>query len=411
MSKLEELINTLCPNGVEYKELWELTAWDKKFNAVDKEKQKRILRYHYFLASDLKPLIVEGGNVKILTTNTSNLYTTEELACEYLSEGEIVCIPWGGNPNVQYYKGKFITADNRISTSLNTKILDNKFLYYYLQNQLDLIATFYRGSGIKHPSMQKVLDLKIPVPPIAVQREIVRILDNFTELTEELTEELTARKKQYEYYRDELLNLESRIKNVEWKKLGDVCAFQNGFAFKSNLFRGEGSPIIRITNIQSNGIIVSNLVYFNKEDYSEDFDKYRLDLGDIVIAMSGATTGKIGYNNTDKIYYMNQRVGKFIPNKKVLNKRFLYHYLLTQSNFFYVLAGGGAQPNLSSEKLKQITLPIPSLAEQERIVAILDRFDKLCNDISQGLPAEIEARKKQYEYYRDKLLTFKELAE
>lgn len=259
MSKLEELINTLCPNGVEYKELWELTAWDKKFNAVDKEKQKRILRYHYFLASDLKPLIVEGGNVKILTTNTSNLYTTEEFACEYLSEGEIVCIPWGGNPNVQYYKGKFITADNRISTSLNTKILDNKFLYYYLQNQLDLIATFYRGSGIKHPSMQKVLDLKIPVPPIAVQREIVRILDNFTELTEELTEELTARKKQYEYYRDELLNLESRIKNVEWKKLGDVCSFQNGFAFKSNLFRGEGSPIIRITNIQSNGIIVSNL--------------------------------------------------------------------------------------------------------------------------------------------------------
>lgn len=129
-----------------------------------------------------------------------------------------------------------------------------------------------------------------------------------------------------------------------------------------------------------------------------------------MIAMSGATTGKIGYNNTNKRYYINQRVGKFIPNEKIVNKRFLYHYLLSKSDFFYILAGGGAQPNLSSEKLKNTMIPIPSLEEQERIVAILDRFDKLCNDISQGLPAEIEARKKQYEYYRDKLLTFKELS-
>ena len=124
MSKLDELIKELCPDGVEHKELWELTAWDKKFNAVDNSMQKKIIKYHYFLASDLKPLICPEGNVKILTTNTSDLFTNEELVKEYVSEGEIVAIPWGGNPNVQYYKGKFVTADNRIATSLDTNKLD-----------------------------------------------------------------------------------------------------------------------------------------------------------------------------------------------------------------------------------------------------------------------------------------------
>ena len=124
--------------------------------------------------------------------------------------------------------------------------------------------------------------------------------------------------------------------------------------------------------------------------------------------MSGATTGKIGINNTGKILYLNQRVGKFIPNKSIINKNYLYHFLQLKSEELYQLAGGGAQPNLSSETIKKIQIPVPPLSEQQRIVDILDRFDALCNDLTSGLPAEIAARRKQYEYYRDKLLTFKE---
>ena len=415
MIKLEELINTLCPNGVKYKAMEELGGFygglsGKTHNDFENGNAK-FITYKNIYTNIALNIDVED-TVKINEGETQNtihygdvLFTGSSETPDECGFSSVLTIHTKEN----FYLNSFCFGYRLYNLSL---FLPDFMKYLFRSNQLRKeIGKTASGVTRFNVSKKKMGKIRIPIPPIAVQREIVRILDNFTELTEELTEELTARKKQYEYYRDELLNFESRIKNVEWKKLGDVCAFQNGFAFKSNLFRGEGSPIIRITNIQSNGIIVSNLVYFNKEDYSEDFDKYRLDLGDIVIAMSGATTGKIGYNNTDKIYYINQRVGKFIPNKKVLNKRFLYHYLLTQSNFFYVLAGGGAQPNLSSEKLKQITLPIPSLAEQERIVAILDRFDKLCNDISQGLPAEIEARKKQYEYYRDKLLTFKELAE
>lgn len=210
MGKIDELIQQYCPEGVEYVPLWSLTAWDKKFNGVEKSKQTKVIKYNYLLAADLKSYQVEDGTVKLLTTNVSNLYTTEELSDGLASEGEVVAIPGGGNPIVQYYKGRFLTADNRIATSLDTNILNNKFLYYYMLSQLKLIASFYRGSGIKHPEMSKVLDLEIPLPPLPVQKEIVRILDNFTNLAAELQAELQARQQQYQYYRDQLLTFKRK---------------------------------------------------------------------------------------------------------------------------------------------------------------------------------------------------------
>ncbi|OQB48878.1 MAG: putative type-1 restriction enzyme specificity protein [bacterium ADurb.Bin157] len=138
--------------------------------------------------------------------------------------------------------------------------------------------------------------------------------------------------------------------------------------------------------------------------------------GDILLAMSGATTGKIGCYNIEDIAYLNQRVGKFVPNKDYLDNRYLYHFLLSKNEAMYVLAGGGAQPNLSSNTLmKKLFIPIPypkdpkkSLDEQNRISSILDKLDALTTSITEGLPREIELRQKQYEYYRDALLTFKE---
>ena len=208
MSKIDELIAKLCPDGVGYKHLWEVTAWDKKFNAVENRKQKKVIKYNYLLAANLKKLRVEGGEIKLLTTNNSNLWTTEELAGDKVSNGEVVTIPWGGTANVQYYKGKFLTADNRLATSLDTSVLDNKYLYYFMLHNSGTLQSFYRGSGIQHPSMAKVLDLKIPVPPIEIQHAIVGILDKFTLLEAELEAELEARKKQYEFYRNQLLSFD-----------------------------------------------------------------------------------------------------------------------------------------------------------------------------------------------------------
>jgi type I restriction enzyme S subunit len=194
--------------------------------------------------------------------------------------------------------------------------------------------------------------------------------------------------------------------------LGTVCDFVNGFAFKSNLFKPEGLRIIRITNINGCNVDLSDCKFFDETDYAKvNLDNYKILPGDILIALSGATTGKIGRYNSTEIAYMNQRVGKFVPNKRYLHNRFLYHILLSNVDYFYNLAGGGAQPNLSSTKLlSEFKVPIPPLEVQERIATILDRFETLVNDLKQGLPAEIEARKQQYEYYRNQLLTFERIA-
>ncbi|MFG6360809.1 MAG: restriction endonuclease subunit S [Akkermansia muciniphila] len=190
---------------------------------------------------------------------------------------------------------------------------------------------------------------------------------------------------------------------VEYRKLGEVCDFINGFAFKSSLFKDIGEPIIRITNINGNAVDLSNVKYFNASDYKSDLQPFAIYYGDILIAMSGATTGKIGYYCNKSTAYLNQRVGKFVPNKYILKNRYLFHFLCSKINELYIMAGGGAQPNLSSTKLmNDIVIPLPPLEVQKEIVRILDKFTTL----EAELEAELTARKKQYEYYRDKLFSF-----
>lgn len=193
---------------------------------------------------------------------------------------------------------------------------------------------------------------------------------------------------------------------VEWKTLGEVCDFQNGFAFKSKFFKDSGLPIVRITNIDGSNVDLTDVKYFDPNDYSIGRPlNYFIEKGDILIAMSGATTGKIGYYDHNETAYLNQRVGKFIPKTALLNSRYLYHFLLTKADFIYVLAGGGAQPNLSSNSLKEkLQIPIPPLKIQQEIVAILDTFSELTTELT----AELTARKKQYAFYREELLTFGE---
>ncbi|EJG9790920.1 TPA: restriction endonuclease subunit S [Klebsiella pneumoniae] len=199
---------------------------------------------------------------------------------------------------------------------------------------------------------------------------------------------------------------------VEWKPLREVCDFKNGFAFKSNLFKETGLPIVRITNIDGFNVNLDEVKYFSPNDYKEDISSFEVSMGDIVIAMSGATTGKVGFYKNETRCYLNQRVGKFVPKRNLLNNKYLYHFLLLNTEAIYILAGGGAQPNLSSNALmSKLLIPIPSssnpeksLAIQSEIVRILDKFTALTAELT----AELTMRKKQYNYYRDKLLSFEE---
>lgn len=193
---------------------------------------------------------------------------------------------------------------------------------------------------------------------------------------------------------------------VKNKKLGEVCDFVNGFAFRSSLFREDGEKIIRITNINGRTVDIDDVKYFYKEDYKTDLEQFSIKNGDILIAMSGATTGKIGCYNYDDISYLNQRIGKFKPHSGILSRRYLYHVLLANTGTLYVLAGGGAQPNLSSTKLMEtFEIPVPPFVVQEEIANILDRFAEYAAE----LQAELQARQEQYEYYRNKLLTFNKI--
>lgn len=204
-----------------------------------------------------------------------------------------------------------------------------------------------------------------------------------------------------------MANILELLKNekVEWKKLGEVCEFINGFAFKSSLFSRSGAAVIRITNINSGKVTFDDLKYIKLDDYPE-LDRYKVEKNDILVAMSGATTGKIGYQYEERIGYLNQRVGKFIPDESKVKRRFLFHFLYNIERELLSLAtGSGAQPNLSSETIKKINIPIPSLETQEKIVEILDKFTNYVTELQLELQSELQSRTKQYTYYRDKLLS------
>ncbi len=176
--------------------------------------------------------------------------------------------------------------------------------------------------------------------------------------------------------------------NWEIKKLGKVCDFQNGFAFKSKTYKEDGQPILRITNIQNQSLEINDLVYFHENDYKENFERFKVYKDDLVIAMSGATTGKLGINKSDIVFYLNQRVGKFIP-KENLSKPYLYYFLSTKVEESLRIAAGAAQPNLSTEQINNFEIPLPTLQEQQRIVAILDEafsaIDKAKTNTEQNL--------------------------
>ena len=402
MSKIDELIETLCQDGVEFKQLWEVTAWDKRFNAVENYKQTSIIKYKYLLAKDLKNLQDDNGDVKLLSTGYYDAYTTEEKAGNYLVEGEIVAIPWGGTAIVKYYKGKFVTADNRIATSIDSRILNNRFLYYFMSSKIDLIQSFYRGSGIQHPSMNSVLSMNIPVPPLEVQNEIVRILDNFSALEAELEAELEARTKQYNYYLNKLLDFSG--KKVQSVLLGDIADFKYGF---TDIAKNQGNArFIRITDIENNGKLINiNRKYI---EMSRDSEAFLLKKGDLLMARTGATYGKTMLFNEDYPAVYASFLIRIRFKKGIVLPEYYWHF--AQSKLYWnqanKLVSKAGQPQFNANVLKSIEICIPSIDEQKRIVDILNRFDLLCSDLINGLPAEISARRQQYEYYRNKLLTF-----
>ena len=396
MSKVEEFLMKYNPEGVDNIPLWELTAWDKKFNAVDKSMQKKVIKYKYYLAKDLDALVDDTGDIRILYTNEKVAYTSEEKCKGNICEGEIVAIPWGGTPTVKYYNGKFVTGDNRIATSLDTKILNNKYLFYWMISQLGTIADFYRGAGIQHPSMISVLSMQIPLPHIKVQEEIVKILDSFTNLIDALNEELSLRQKQFEYYREKLLTFDES----NYVKISSICKrIVSGGTPKTTIDRYyQGNiPWLRTEEVDF------CYVYETKKHISEEAiansSTKMIPVNCVIIAMYGATAAKCCINKIPLC--TNQACCNLEIDDTLALYKFVFYNICKEYEKLKSL-GEGSQNNISGQKIKDYRIPIPSLAIQQSIVEKLDAFESLISSLKE----EIALRQKQYEYYREKLLTF-----
>ncbi|SIR28660.1 type I restriction enzyme, S subunit [Janthinobacterium sp. TND4EL3] len=259
-------------------------------------------------------------------------------------------------------------------------------------------------SGSAYPAISdaKVKDFKIPVPcpenskkSLEIQAEIVRILDAFTELTSELTTELSVRKKQYNYYRDQLLSFEKG--KVEWKPLGEVCRLINGRAYKQpELLENGKYPVLRVGNFFTNG----NWYY---SDLELDENKY-CDNGDLLYAWSASFGPKI-WDGKKVIYHYH--IWKVIPDVSLVLKNYLFHVLAWDMDSVKSEHGtGSTMMHIGKGSIEKRLVPVPSINEQARIVEILDNFEALTNSNTEGLPREIELRQKQYAYYRDLLFSF-----
>jgi type I restriction enzyme S subunit len=277
-----------------------------------------------------------------------------------------------------------------------------KFLYYVVSSDefFDFDTRHAKGTKMPRGNKAAILKYKIPTPPLPVQKEIVRILDTFTELGAELGAELEARRKQYEHYRSQLLTF-SEQGGVRWMALGMAGRRNHGTNMTAARMKGlhqNNGPI----RIFAGGRTVADVPVdvIPKADIIND------------VSIIVKSRGYIGFEYYDKPFSHKNELWSYTIQDESINQKFVYFYLLTQTGLFQKKARASSVklPQLSVADTDNFKIPIPSRDEQDRIVSILDKFDALVNDISIGLPAEIAARDKQYEHYRNRLLTFKEYA-
>lgn len=405
MSKLEELIQELCPDGVEYRTLGSLGKFYGGLSGKSKDdfkngNEKFITYKNIFDNIALKTDITE--TVKVAPNEKQNIIQYGDILFTGSSETPDEC----GMSSVltehvddKLYLNSFCFGYRFTDSDCNLLPGFSKYLFRSeaLRKQIKRTASGVTRFNVSKKKMEKVM---IPIPPLEVQREIVRILDTFTELTEELDAELTARRKQYEYYSSKLFT--DTIYDLV--PMSELAEFVYGYTAKANDY--GNTRFIRITDINEQGYLsTQDTKYIMLNDEAK---KNLLSKGDLIMARTGATYGKTLYFDSDEQSVYASFLIKIIPDKKRLNNRFYWHFTKTPLYWEQAkkLVSAGGQPQFNTPALKQIKVPVPPLDEQRRIVSILDRFDALCNDLTSGLPAEIEARRKQYEYYRDKLLSF-----
>ncbi len=270
--------------------------------------------------------------------------------------------------------------------------LDYQYLFWWFKSVADQIVAAGNGATVQGVTLPFLRSLAIPLPPLEEQRRIVAVLDKafagIATATANAQKNLTNARALFEGY----LEATFTEHGEGWcdRRLGEICGLQNGFAFQSNTFQEQGIPVLRISNIQNEKIEARRLVYVNPDDYRENLDRFKVEKGALLIAMSGATTGKVGIFEENDIYYLNQRVGKFEPSAQ-LDKKFLFYYLITKVTENLSISAGSAQPNLSTAQIKDFIIPLPQIEEQERIVRRFVEMRDQCEQLKSNMEAKLAA--------------------
>ena len=387
MSEISDMIQRLCPDGVEYRKFADVCNY---------EQPTKYIVHSINYSDEYETPVLTAGQSFILgyTNEVDGIYNASKENPVIIFDDFTGAFKWVNFP----FKVK--SSAMKMLTSNDDVLL--RYVFHYM-GVLNFSSSEHTRLWIGTYS-----NFEIPVPPLEVQRKIAEVLDNFSELTAELTAELEARRKQYEYFRDSLLNF-SQITPpypLKWMKLGNVCTPIDTIKWKMDTGSYQYIDLSSV-DIQTH-CIVSTLEINHSSAPSRA--QQIVKTNDVIFATTRPTQMRaclIPEEYDGQICSTGYCVLR--PDSSVLLPQFLL-FSLTIDSFKEYLANNltlGNYPSISNSLLKEYLIPIPPLAEQERIVAILDRFEALTTDLTAGLPAEIKARQQQYEYYRDQLLTFK----
>lgn len=390
MSRIDDLIAEYCPDGVKHQTLGEIGEFIRGNGIQKRDFQDsgfgcihygQIYTYYGLFADHTKSFIDPN-----LAEKRKKAYKGDLVIATTSENEEDVCkaCAWLGEEPIAISGDAYIFRHHQ-----NPKYISYCFQSELFQSQKKKYITGTKVLRVNGDAMAKI---HVPVPPLPVQEEIVRILDSFSSLEAELEAELEARRKQYAHYRDELLTFDRE--RVLVITVGELCDINRGrIMSKGYLEKHRGAYPVYSSQTANNG----RFGFINSYDYDGEYITWTTD---------GANAGSVFYH--DEKFSITNVCGLLRIKDSRVRAKYL-KYVLDVTAKQYVNTGMG-NPKLMSNVMKQIKVGIPSLAEQDMIISILDRFDKLTNDLSSGLPAEIEARRKQYEYYRDRLLSFDELA-
>ncbi|WP_294628356.1 restriction endonuclease subunit S [uncultured Rothia sp.] len=394
---IDRLVAELCPDGVEYRPLESLGKRNKG-TAITASKMRS-------LEPGNKDLRIFAAGSTFVDTDSSNIPAKDIL------HGPAIIVKSRGYIGFEYYEKSFTHKNEMWSYTLDSNIVNQKFIYYYLLTQAYYLQELARSKSVKLPQLavKDTDSLEVPVPPLEIQEAIVEILDKFTNLEAELEAELEARTLQYEYYRDSLFE----ALDCPRATLGELGKFYGGLKGKTkNDFGSSGARYISYKNVYEN--ISVDFTWPDFVQVKEGENQLSLMKGDILLTGSSENMEESGLSSVvtkepgEKAYLNSFSICYRLNDPSILNPEFskyLFRSRLARKQIIRT-AQGVTRFNVSKKKLANVSIPLPSLEEQQRIVDILDRFDALTASLSEGLPAELAARRSQYEYYRDQLLSF-----